>query len=62
MTTTKKPAKKRPPRQVWIVFDKHGASGCSYTTRRTALAGGLSAEDGEFVAGPYVLAERTGQR
>lgn len=65
MATKKKTVTKRPPKQVWLMFDDAREVIGSFATRRAAnacLAIYTKAGATWIVAGPYVLAERVRQR
>lgn len=53
-------AAKRPPRIVWAIVDGDGVLDGTFTTKANALAARVSLND--CVVGPYVLAERVGER
>ncbi len=72
-TKKKRPPRKRPPRQVWLVLSGGAGVGIGFMknpiicdTQSNALmeAMGLESDgvDGAYVAGPYVLAERVRQK
>lgn len=63
-TTDKTTTTKRPPRQVWIVVNDSDPGRtiipAAATSRAQAIE--LVEDDDERVVGPYVLAERVGER
>jgi hypothetical protein len=60
MAAKKKTARKRPPRQVWIVFHELSGSLDMPQTKKSEAEIRLGRRPfGARVVGPYVLAERT---